>query len=79
MFVAIFRLDKPLAQSRSASLIVRIVKLCMGPPALFERASLARHRTARQRQNHTPKRVTGYPGTGDRIRSEWVTGSNRTP
>jgi hypothetical protein len=27
----------------------------------------------------TPKRVTGYPGIGDRIGLEWVTGSNWKP
>jgi hypothetical protein len=36
-------------------LIFRIVNLFMGPPALFERASVARHKTAQQRQIHTQK------------------------
>ena len=47
---AIFRVDSPLAWSRKASLIFRIVSLFMGPSALLKRAGIARHGTAQQRQ-----------------------------
>jgi len=69
MFVAIFRVDNPLAQSRSASVILRIVSLFMEPPALFERASLA--------ATGLPGSVRPSPEKGDRIRSESLTGSPR--
>jgi len=52
-----------------ASLILRIVSLFMGPLALMKRESLARHRTAQQRQILTH---TGWPDAPESVAgSDW--------
>jgi hypothetical protein len=78
MLAAIFRVDIPLAWSRRASRILRIVSLFMGLPALSKEQASPPQDCPAASEPH-PDRVTGCPGIGDRIRLEWVTGSNRNP